>query len=114
MKTRQAGSNSVLKGAVIILALSFLMMATTEAGASIVVRAKAGPVSVRIGNAGLTHGHGGPAHVYRVSRNRRGSGAIVMIEQPCRCRRDVVWVPGHFVTKRHGHRKWVRGHWRGI
>ncbi len=111
MDTRFTERNRVLKGVVFTLALGFLMLATAQVQASVVVRAKVGPVSVRVGNAGWNYGHGGSAHVYRVSRHRRGPGVTVIVARPRYRNRDTVWVPGHYVIKRNGHRKWVRGHY---
>ncbi len=114
MKTRRIGRDGILKGAVLVLALSFLMVAATQVGAAVVVRAKVGPVSVRIGQTGWNYGHGGSSHVYRVNRHRRSHRAVVVVERDRRYRSEVVWVPGHYVIKRNGHRKWVRAHWKLI
>ncbi len=111
MKTARA-RQSILKAAVLVLVLGFMVTGATQAAASVVVRAKVGPVSVRVGNQGRSCC--GPVYVHKTYRHRRSCRRTVVVARPAYCGAEAVWVPGHYKVKWNGRRKWVPGHWRLI
>ncbi len=112
MKTARA-SKSILKVAVLVLVLGFMVTSATQAAAGVVIRAKVGPVTVKVGPRG--HGCCGPVYVHHTYRHRRTCRrTTVVVERPYRCGPEAVWVPGHYKVKWNGRRKWVPGHWRLI
>jgi len=102
-------SRRILVAAILVLALGFLAGGADQAAAKVVVRAKVGPVTVKVGS-----GHSCCTTTYvRRSHRRCGNHArTVVVSRPRPVRREAVWMPGHFKVNRCGYRKWVPGHWR--
>lgn len=108
MKSRRA-SRRMLMAVTLVLALGFMVAGANQAAAKVVVRAKVGPVYVKVG--GNNYRHHGPRVVYtRPYRPARACGTTVVVE-PRPYRTEAVWVPGHWKVKWNGRRKWVPGHW---
>ncbi len=112
MKTARAGK-SILKVAVLVLVLGFMVTSATQATAGVVIRAKVGPVTVKVGHQGRRSC--GPVYVHHTYRHRRSCRrTTVVVERPVYYGAEAVWVPGHYKVKWNGRRKWVPGHWRLI
>lgn len=109
MKTEQ-NSRRILVAAALVL--GFLVGGSGQASAKVIVRAKMGPVSVKVGGGG--HGYYTDTHVRRSHRGCRTCSQTVVVRKQRPCHREAVWVPGHFKVNRYGYRKWVEGHWRLI
>jgi len=108
MKTRRT-SNAMLKAATLVLVLGFMVTGASQASAKVVVRAKVGPVTVKVGQKGHNCGRS-----YRGCSHRPYRTRTVVVREPRSCRSEAVWVPGHWKVKWNGRRKWVPGHWRLI
>jgi len=111
MRTEQK-SRRILVAAALVLALGFMVGGAQQASAKVIVRAKMGPVSVKVGGGG--HGYYQSNHVGRSHRGCRTCSQTVVVRQQRPCRREAVWVPGHYKVTQCGYRKWVEGRWRLI
>ena len=115
MKTRKRTTIPAARKALLpVLILAALTILPAVATAGVMVKAKMGPVTIRVGDqpqVRVLTSCGAPRGTVVVDRC---GTALVMPQRHGHGHRDRVWIPAHYKIDRHGCRSWVPGHWKRI
>ncbi|MGD9547954.1 MAG: hypothetical protein AB7V45_10475 [Candidatus Krumholzibacteriia bacterium] len=114
MKTRKRMTIPTARKALLsLLIMACLVILPATASAGVLVKARVGPVTVRVGDrpqVRILSSCGAPRRTVVVDR----CGTVVVEPHRHRHHRDRAWIPGHYKIDRHGCRSWVPGHWKRI